>query len=279
MAIKIVTDSTSDLPAQLAKELGVTVVPLNVHFGDETYRDGLDIDSEQFFDWVTSGPIFPKTSQPSVGAFLEVYSNLLKGDDQIISIHASSKLSGTVNSALQAREQSGLSDRITVVDSMQVGIGLGVVVAAVANDMRSGNSKEELVERAHRYADKARVYLLVETLEYLQRGGRIGKAQAFLGSILHVRPILSLQNGEVHPLEKVRTRKKGIDRLYELASAHGSFQHMAVCSSTTVDDAIQLEQSLTPFLADGAKSFQTRFGPVVGTHVGPDAVGIAVLDS
>ena len=201
MAIKVVTDSTADLPADVAKDLDITVVPLNVHFGEETFKDGVDMHPEEFFDRLVNEPILPKTSQPSVGMFLDTYRSLLEEGHDVVSIHVSSKLSGTVNSANQAHEQSGAGERIVVVDSFQVGIALGNVVTAVAEVVRGGASKTEAVDAAYRFKDQVNVYLLVETLEYLQKGGRLGKAQAFLGSLLQVRPILSVKDGEVHPLE------------------------------------------------------------------------------
>ena len=195
----------------------------------------------------------------------------------IVSIHVSGKLSGTVNSANQAQEQSKSSDRITVVDSLHVGISLANVVTAVAERVKKGASKSEASDIARACAEQVQVYLMVETLEYLQKGGRIGKAQAFLGSLLQLRPILSLQDGEVHPLERTRTRNKGINRLYELASEHGAIERLAICHSTTPEEALALEQRLSPLLTDGARVIQTRFGPVVGVHVGPGALGVSIM--
>jgi DegV family protein with EDD domain len=277
MAVKVVTDSTADLTPDVVKELDIHVVPLNVHFGDETFKDGIDIHPDEFFNRLSTDPALPKTSQPSVGEFLEAYGGLLDAGHEIISIHVSGKLSGTVNSANQAQAQSKSSDRVTVVDSLHVGISLANVVTAVAERVKNGASRSEAANIARACAEQVQVYLMVETLEYLQKGGRIGKAQAFLGSLLQLRPILSLQDGEVHPLERTRTRNKGIDRLCELASEHGAIDRLAICHSTTPEEALALEQRLSPLLTDGARVIQTRFGPVVGVHVGPGALGVSIM--
>ena len=279
MAVKIVTDSTADLPPQVAEELDITVVPLNVHFGEETFSDGVDMDSEQFFRRLTSEADLPKTSQPSVGAFLDTYRTLLEEDREVVSIHISAKLSGTMNSALQAQNQLDAGPRLAVVDSLQASQALGVVATALAQAARDGASHSDIVELARGVSERVRLFFLVETLEYLQKGGRIGKAQAFLGTLLHIRPILTVREGEVHPLERVRTRQKGIERLYQLAAACGPFQQIGVCHSTTPDEAGALGDRLQPLLPQGGKVMQTRIGPVIGTYIGPGGLGIAVLAS
>ena len=276
MAVKIVTDSTADLPKQVTRELDITVVPLNVHFGEESFQDGIDLDSDTFFQRITTEARLPTTSQPSVGAFLETYRGLLEAGHQVVSIHISAKLSGTMNSALQAQEQLGAGDRLAVVDSLQVGLALGVVARAVARLVQDGASLTETVALAPGISERVRLFVLLETLEYLQKGGRIGKAQAFLGSLLHIRPILTVRDGEVHPLERVRARQRGLERLCQLAAERGSLQQVGICHSTTPEDALALEEQVHPLLADGVRVFQARFGPVLGTHVGPGAVGIAL---
>ena len=275
MAVKIVTDSTGDLPAEVAQELDITVVPLSVHFGEESFQDGVDLDSDGFFQRLTTGTSLPTTSQPSVGAFLETYRGLLDAGHEVVSIHISAKLSGTMNSALQAREQMDAGPRLTVVDSQQVGLALGVVATAAAQAVKDGASYEETVELTPRISERVRLFVLLETLEYLQRGGRIGRAQAFLGSLLHIRPILTVHEGEVHPLERVRARKRGLERLCQLAAERGPLQQVGICHSTTPEDALALEEQMRPILA-GGRLIQARFGPVLGTHVGPGAIAITV---
>ena len=275
MAVKVVTDSTGDLPAEVVRDLDITVVPLNVHFGEESFQDGVDLDSDGFFQRLTTEARLPTTSQPSVGAFLETYRGLLEAGHDVVSVHISAKLSGTMNSALQAREQLDAGPRLTVVDSQQVGLALGVVATAAAQAVKDGASYEETVELTPRISERVRLFVLLETLEYLQRGGRIGRAQAFLGSLLHIRPILTVREGEVHPLERVRARQRGLERLCQLAAECGSPQQVGICHSTTPDDALALAERMQPALA-GGRLIQARFGPVLGTHVGPGAIAITV---
>lgn len=278
MAVKIVTDSTGDLPPQVVQELDITVVPLNVNFGEESFQDGVDLDSDGFFQRLTTEARLPTTSQPSVGAFLETYRGLLEGGHEVVSVHISAKLSGTMNSALQAREQLDAGDRLAVVDSQQVGLALGVVATAVAQAVKDGASYAETVDLTPRISERVRLFVLLETLEYLQRGGRIGRAQAFLGSLLHIRPILTVREGEVHPLERVRARQRGLERLCQLAAECGPLQQVGICHSTTPEDALALAERMQPALA-GGRLIQARFGPVLGTHVGPGAIAITVQAS
>ena len=275
MAVKIVTDSTADLPQQLTRELDITVVPLNVHFGEESFQDGVDLDSDTFFQRLTTEARLPTTSQPSVGAFMDIYRGLLEAGHQVVSIHISAKLSGTMNSAQQAQEQLDAGPRLAVVDTQQVGLALGVVATAVAQAVKDGASYEETVALASDISKRVRLFVLLETLEYLQRGGRIGRAQAFLGSLLHIRPILTVYEGEVHPLERVRARQRGLERLCQLAAECGSLQQVGICHSTTPEDALALEEQMRPTLA-GGRLIQARFGPVLGTHVGPGAIAVTV---
>lgn len=275
MTVKVVTDSTADLPPALAKELGITVVPLNVHFGTEVYRDGVEILPDEFYRRLATTPRLPTTSQPTVGDFLQSYQELSQTTDEIVSIHISAKLSGTLNSANQAREQYRGDCRIEIVDSQQASLGLGMVALAANQAAQRGASMEEVVKEAQQATPRVRFFGLLDTLEYLEKGGRIGKAQAFVGSLLRVKPLLIVRDGEVHPLERARTRARGIERLYELAQEHMPLEDLAVVYSTTPDEAQTLAQRLKPFLPDG-EVFLSQVGPVVGTYLGPGVLGIAL---
>ncbi|MSQ41071.1 MAG: DegV family protein, partial [Dehalococcoidia bacterium] len=190
MAVHIVTDSTADLPREVVQRLGITVVPLNLHFSTQVYRDGVDIQAEEFYRRLVTANPLPTTSQPAVGAFVECYQALADTGEPVVSIHVASKLSGTYNSAFQAREQVGTSMFIEVVDSQTASMGLGLIVLAAAEAAAAGASLEEVLHATREAVARTRVLFMVDTLEYLQRGGRIGKAQAFLGSVLNIKPIL-----------------------------------------------------------------------------------------
>ena len=275
MAIKIVIDSTADMPSALVQEYGITVVPLNVHFGTEVFRDSIEISPDEFYKRLASSPKLPTTSQPTVGDFLEVYQELSNTTDEIVTIHVSDKLSGTLNSANQAKGQYTGKARIEIVDSEHVSMGLGMVAIAASKAAQGGASIEDVVKEAKQTISKVQFVGLVDTLEYLEKGGRIGKAQALVGSILRLKPLLTVKNGEVHPLEKIRTRSKGIDRLCDIVKEHAPLESLAVVYTTTPDDAAQLADRLRPLVPSGDIPI-SQVGPVVGTHAGPGVLGISL---
>ena len=209
MAVKVVTDSTSDLPLELAESLGITVVPCNVNFGTETFKDGVDLSAEEFYERLINGSQFPSTSQPSPGDFIETYERVEEDADGIVSVHVSAGLSGTYNSAIQAKEQASVKCPIEVVDSYQASCGLGVVAIAAAQEGGKGANLEAVAETARSAADRAELFFLLDTLEYLQKGGRIGKARALVGTVLKIKPMIVLRDGVVHELGKARTFSQG----------------------------------------------------------------------
>ncbi len=274
MTIKIVTDSTADLPPELVEELGITVVPLNVHFGEETFLDGVNLDVDQFFQRLTTEPNLPTTSQPSIGAFLEVYRGLAEAGHQVVSIHISDLLSGTMNSALQAKEQVGDAS-VEVVDSYQASMGLGLVVTAAAHAVKDGASYEEAIQVARGAAGQVQVFALLDTLEYLKKGGRIGKVRGFIGSLLRVRPMITIREGTVDSLINVRSRAQGLQYMLTIAEERAPLKQVAVVHSTTPEEAKELVERVRPHVSGGVV-INGRFGPVLGTHLGPGAIGIVL---
>ena len=279
MSVKIVTDSTSDIPEELARELGIEVVPLKVRFGTQEYLDGIDLSSEEFYQRLVDGPDLPTTSQPSIGEFTDVYKRLMQDADGILSVHVSSKLSGTINSATQASEQAGADCPVEIVDTQQASMALGLIVISVARAAASGVGLEELTSLANDVSRRAEFFVLFDTLEYLQKGGRIGKARAFLGGILSIKPLLILRDGEVHELTKERTRRKGIARLIQIAEEFGPVEDMAVLHSTTPDEAQSLAKDLSVMMPEGREPVISRAGSVIGTYAGPGALGISLIRS
>lgn len=274
MTIRIVTDSSSDLPSSLANELGITVVPCNLHFGQETFRDSLDMDADVFYQRLSSESQLPTTSQPSPGAFLEAYRPLVEAGHQIVSIHVAASLSGTVNSALQAKEQ--LPDAtIEVVDSRQVSLSLALAATAAARAVQKGASWEETLQVTRKALQQVRFYALLDTLEYLRRGGRVGKVKGFVGSLLRVRPLITARDGIVESVTSVRSRAAGIQYMVTLAEEAAPLQQLAVMHATTPDEAEELAQRLSS-LVPGRSVIRARVGPVIGTHAGPGAIGIAI---
>ncbi len=276
MSVRVVTDSTADLPPALAEELGITVVPLNVHFGSQLYKDGVDITADQFYTRLVASETLPTTSQPSVGEFLETYRALSEDADGIVSVHISGKLSGTLNSADQAKQEIGDGARVETVDSMQGSLGLAMVAIAAARAAQAGGDVDAVVSATRDSIPRARFFGLLDTLRYLEKGGRIGKAQAFMGSLLHIKPLLTVRDGEVHPLERARNRAKGTQRLYDLANEHAPLADLAVAYTTTPDEARALADRLRPLHPTG-DVFVSQLGPVVGTYLGPQVLGVALL--
>ena len=274
MTVKVITDSTADLPPALAEELGITVVPLNVHFGTEVYRDGVEITADEFYRRLVTASRLPTTSQPTPGDFLSAYDEMGQTTDEILSVHVSAKLSGTMNSATQAREEYGGACRIEIIDSLQGSMGLGMLAIAAAEAARRGNSLDDVVTETRAAIPKVGFIGLLDTLEYLEKGGRIGKAQAFMGSLLRIKPLLTIRDGEAHPLERARTRAKGVDRMCELVQAEMPLKDLAVVYTTTPDEARALAQRLQSHLPQG-EVILSQVGPVVGTYLGPGVLGVA----
>ena len=280
MAVKLVTDSTCDLPRELAEQWGLTVIPCNVHFDDEVYKDGIDIGPDEFYRKLVASPRLPTTAQPSVNDFLQVYEPLRNEGHDVVSIHLSAKLSGTLNSATQAREaiQSSGSGRIEIIDSGTASVGLGLVALEAARMVRSGESFDQVVAGVQSSLPQTHSYFLVDTLEYLQRGGRIGKASAFLGSLLNIKPLLMIKDGEAHPLERARTRERGLRRLVEIVRGLAPLKSLSIIYSTTPDEAESLKERLKDLVPDD-QIVMSRFGPVVGTYLGPRALGVGLMSS
>jgi DegV family protein with EDD domain len=271
--LHIVTDSTSDLLPEEAARLGVSVVPLHVRFGEEQFRDGIDLDADRFYARLARGGTTPATSQPSPEDFASVYRHLLQGpDDRILSVHLSSKLSGTFQSATSAAgEQDG---RVSVVDSGSISMGIQFLVRAALRDLDSGADADTVVRNTQARSGRLVVYVLLDTLTYLHRGGRIGAAQAFLGGVLSFKPLIGVLDGEVHPQARVRSRRQGLDRMLALLAAAGPLEAVGTMHSA----APELVDELRPRLVDAYPELHLgtgQLGPVVGTYAGPKAIGVA----
>lgn len=279
MAIKIVTDSTSDLDSHIAEDLGITIVPLNVHFGESVFKDGIDLDTDQFFDKLINGNVFPSTSQPSLGEFVDVYKEISQPGDVIISVHVSSKLSGTINSAQQAANTLSGTVDVRIVDTQQVSMTVGLSAVGAAQAAREGKSVEECIAVAESVARRSNFFALFDTLEYLEKGGRIGKARSLIGGLLKIRPILRVEDGEIGQFSKARSRNMGMLKLEEAVRELGKLDDIAIVYSTDGSDAEELATTVKDLLPSDKSPFLTRVGPVIGTHAGPNLVAIAAITS
>jgi DegV family protein with EDD domain len=271
-SVAIVTDSTADLPPQLAASRSITVVPLTLNFEGGSLLDGVDIQPDEFYRRLPSATTHPTTSQPSPGRFAEAYASLLAGHDSIVSIHISEKLSGTYASARQAADMTD-PKRIRVVDSELVSMSLGLITL-VASSMAAGGAEAETIEaKVLEMRSHIQTYFSVATLEFLRRGGRIGRASALLGSVLQVKPVLCIRDGLVTPLERVRTFDRALNRIVELTreTDRGHGVCVIVGHANAEADAERIGRELEPV----AETLMIQpLGPVVGAHAGPGVVGV-----
>ena len=276
MTVRLVTDSVADLPPQVAEELGITVVPLNVRFGDEVYRDGVDLTAEQFYDKLVHSETLPVTSVPSPASFAEVYDKLAEETDEILAVSITSKLSGTYEVALQSVGLMKRKCRVEVVDSQWAVMAQGFIVIAAAKAANSGASLDEVIGVTRETIPRVDMRAAFDTLEYLKRGGRIGRAQALLGSMLKVNPIITLKDGVVEPAGRTRSRAKAIDNLYNFAMSFSHIEEVAVEDAACSNDAELLVERLSHKFPK-ERIFRSRTTPVIGTHTGPGLLLIAVL--
>ncbi len=275
MPVRIVTDSTSDIPREIADELNITVIPLTIAFGEQSYRDGLDLSADDFYARLATTKDLPTTSQPPPALFQHAYEHLVTQGD-VVSVHLSQKFSGTVEAARNAA-RAVAPGRISVVDSGSVSMGLGLCVIAAARAARAGADRAACAAAAEAAATKLHVAVAFESLEYLRRGGRIGRAKAFLGGLLRLKPILTVKDGEVAPLTRARSRAKAIDELFSLAITIDNVAEAVVLHTTTPDDASALAERVRAQLP-GVTVHLGRFGTALGVHGGPGMLGIAVIE-
>lgn len=276
--VKIVTDSLADIPLSLMQGLDITIVPCTVQVGNKTYRDKLDLDTEGFYRLLASTPKPPTTSNPAVGVFEETYRQLARTSRQIISIHVASSLSGTYNSARLAA-QSVKQDApvmIEVLDSQQLSMAQGWLVVQAARAAARGDNLMQVVEFVESLRGCPRLIAMLDSLQYAQRSGRLGKAAGMVGAMLNVKPLLSIARGEVLPLGAARTQQAALERLVEIAVEQGLSQEVAVVHCYAEVLARRLKYMLMAQLPNGQITL-AETGPVSGTHVGPGVVGLAWL--
>ena len=274
MTVKVITDSAADLPPTLAEELGITVVPVYLRFGDKVYRDRVDISEDEFYHRLLHDPIHPSTTQPTPQDFADAYQKLSQEADGIISIHLTSRLSGTYNSAIQGTKLVEDGCPIEVVDSQTLSMANGLIVMEAAKIARSGKGLQQVVTEVRQIIPNIHLLILLDTLRYLAKGGRIGKAKALLGSVLSVKPLLIVKDGELQPAGQVRTRSQGIQRLFDFAKNAIDIQDLSVVYSTTPDEAQILAEHVGS-LVPRERITLARVGPALGVHAGPGALGIS----
>jgi DegV family protein with EDD domain len=279
--VAVVTDTTQYLPAEVIQRHGIHLVSLYVSWNGRTEREGELGDYDAFYDFLRSGGELPSTSQPSVGDFLAVYEPLLERGDDVLSIHLSGAISGTVHAAEQARQaliEQGVDEaRIVVLDSRTGCAGHGFMAVAAANAVRDSGGLAEALAAARAFREDFRVLLAIDTLEYLRRGGRIGAARAWIGATLKVKPLLTIE-GEMQPVERVRTGSRAFERLVD----HLRRRSESGCDAFAIQHVQALDEAER--LAEAGREIYRRdpeliseIGPVIGTHTGPGLLGCAGL--
>ena len=276
--IRIITDSTCEAPDALMQHPAVSVLPLSVVFGQTALRDGIDISREEFWRRLPTANPLPSTSQATPGDFLAPFKQYTAAGDEIIALTLSAKLSGTYDSAISARNALPTAP-IDVIDSRTISVGLGLMLQEAVTMIEASASRDEIVARLIRMREQIRIYFVLETLEYLQRGGRIGKAQAFVGTLLKFKPLLAIVDGEVVPVTRVRSRAKALETLQETllqqVPQRGPQVRLALTQAMAFEDAEAVGAKLAKSF--GTPQFYTAsLGPVIGVHVGPGTVGAAV---
>jgi DegV family protein with EDD domain len=276
MPVKIITDSVSDIPPAIADELGIAIIPLLVRFGEETYLDGIEITNDEFYEKLKKSSTLPSTSVPPLDIFVRTYNQLAQETDEILVITLSSKLSGLYNAAIQSITLMERKCRIEVIDSRCAVMAQGFVVIKAARAARDGVSFEEIREMIFKDLPRVEIRAAFDTLEYLRRGGRIGRAQALLGSMLKVNPIVTLKDGVVEPAGRARSRSKAIDQLYNFVAGYTDIEEVAVEGAACPDDVELLVKRLGAIFPE-ERIYRSRTTPVIGTHTGPGLILVAVL--
>jgi DegV family protein with EDD domain len=277
--VAIITDSTAYFEPGDVEKLNIHVVPLNIHLGSERFLEGQEIDTDELFRRVSYGAPFPTSSAPDPAVFEKLYVQQHKQTDQMLSIHVSSRLSQTCQKARQGAESLLGRCTIEVVDSMTTSVGLGILVKAAAQAANDGASMDDIVRLVRGMIPHIYLVFYVETMDYLERNGRIGKAQAILGSMLNIKPILFMEDGDIIPLEKVRTADKGIEKLFEFVAEFDNLKQTAIIQRSKYPnkDARALQERLQQTFPD--MDFPIiQHGPDLATRLGPDALGIVVYE-
>jgi len=278
MKVQVITDSTADMPEGLADKLGIRIVPIYLRFGDKIYRDGVDITKDEFYSMLPSTPVHPATSQPNPEDFINVYKDYCDSADGIVSIHISSRISGTYNSATIAQKTLASRCPIEVIDSKFNSAGLGMVVTAAARIAQTGASFSEVVNEAYTAVNQADMFGMFGTMKYLARSGRINKSIATASSILKVMPLLTFHEGEILRAGLVRSISTGMDKIYDFVRRNIPISEMTIVHSQVIDQANQLKKRLSEFIKEEEISI-AELGAGLGVHGGPGVLLAAIRRS
>jgi len=266
--VKIICDSTGDIPEEIRKQYDITIVPLNVLFGTDSYQDGVNLTPAQFYKMLVESKVHPTTSQPAPGVFAEAYQKLARETDEIMVLTVSGGISGTYESAVQAKQLVDSSLKIEVIDTRMTCGGLLLPTLKAARAAEKGMKLAEITKMIKDILPKIRVYMIFDTLEYLRKGGRIGKAKALLGGMLKLNPVLTLRDGVIHPVTQARGRAKAVEILVDLMKKTGNPEEVVVEDASTPDELEDLAKRIVSAIPN-VKIIRSKVSPVIGVHTGP----------
>lgn len=275
--VKIITDSVSDIPEDIARELDITIVPVMVNFGNESYRDRVDLTIEEFYKKLDTSPVFPKTSAPSPGVFADAYDKISEKTNEILGIFLSRKFSATYDVAKAGMEMVKDKCTIELVDSTSAIMGEGLLVIETAKKAMEGLNLKELLDYAGSYIPKIHVRASLSTLKYLYKGGRIGKVESILGSLLNINPVLGIKDGEAFPFAKTRSRCKAIAKMFDHYTGLGKLKAIAVEYGNNATEAMELSRQLAAEFPN-IPLYVSTVSPVIGTHTGPNVLTVSALE-
>jgi DegV family protein with EDD domain len=275
--VAIVTDSVADLPPDVVRKMNISVIPLHVHFGSQVYKDGIDLTSNEFYRKLENSTVLPQTSAPGPGVFADFFDSIAEKNSEILAIFLSHKFSATYESALQGIKLMKRKCHIEVVDSTLAIMGQGLLVIEAAKTALKGASLTDIMNMLSETVPQIHIRVTLDTLKYLAMGGRVGKVQAFMGSMLKVNPILGIKDGEAFPYTRVRSRAKAIEALQQFATGFKSVKALAVEHGTNTDEAREFAGKIAS-LFPKVPMYMSNVSPVIGTHTGPGVLSITVLE-
>jgi DegV family protein with EDD domain len=275
--VAIITDSVADLPPEVAREMNISVIPLNVHFGTEIFKDGIDLTTDEFYRKLEKSSVLPKTSAPGPGVFADIFDMLAEKESEILAIFLSHKFSATYESALQGIKLMKRKCHVEVVDSSLAIMGQGLLVIEVAKKALKGASLSSLINMISEMVPRIHIRVTLDTLKYLAMGGRIGRVQAFMGAMLQVNPILGIKNGEAFPYTRVRSRKKAVEALQQFALSFENVKAIAVEYGTNAEEAKIFSGKIMSSFTK-IPVYISHVSPVIGSHTGPGVLSITVLE-
>jgi DegV family protein with EDD domain len=281
MALRIVTDTVADLSAELRNQYGIEIVPLTVHFGPESFLDVVEMSSEAFWQKVATSSHHPKTAQPAPGDFLKVYQPIIDAGDEILSIHVSGRLSGTISSAGVAASMLP-PGKVTLVDSKSASLGIGLMAIEAARRAKAGESAQQIADYLNELKERIHIFFTLDSLEFLQKNGRVGKAQALLGGLLGIKPILQVdRDGVIAPADKVRGKSKVLPRVLELMNERVPFGRRVRLGLLHTQEEAEANRWLEIFKEkyEVVEAYVAPIGPVVATNAGPGTVGVALFEA